>query len=88
LLKINAFTLFVNCNTFVNALQFLNVPEKFVAFTFRSNKVDGTDVNAVHAKKHDANVVACGTLSNNPLGTVVKVNIDANVFENVVAFGE
>jgi hypothetical protein len=88
LLKINAFTLFVNCNTFVRALQFLKVPEKFDAFMFWSNNVDGTDVNAEHAKKQDANVVAFGTLSNNPVGTPVNVNIDANALENVVAFGE
>ncbi len=88
MLKIVTLVLYVNCNTFVNDKQFLNVPEKFVAFTFWSNKVDGTDVKAVHAKKQDENVVAFGTLSNNPLGTLVNVNIDANVFENVVALGE
>ena len=39
-------------------------------------------------KKQDANVVTFGTLLNNPDGTVVNVNTDAKVFENVVAFVE
>ena len=53
LLKMVTFVLNVNCNTFVNALQFLNVPEKLVTLIFRSNKVEGTEVNDAHAKKHD-----------------------------------
>jgi hypothetical protein len=55
---------------------------------FWSNKVDGTLVSAVHAKKHDANDTADVTLSNKPDGTVVKVGIAANVLANIVAFGE
>ena len=86
--KVVTAVLYVNCNTFVKALQFLNVPEKLVTFVFKSNNVDGTVVNAEHAKKHDWNVVAFGTLSNNPVGTVVIVGIDANVLINIVAFGE
>ena len=82
------FVLNVNCNTFVNALQFLNVPEKVVTFTFKSNNVDGTVANAEHAKKQDANDVANGTLSNNPVGTVVIDVIDANALLKDVAFGE
>ena len=88
LVNVVTFILFVNCNTFVNTLQFLNVPEKVVTFTFKSNSVDGTDVNAEHAKKQDANDVANSTLSNNPVGTVVIVGIDENVLLNDVAFGE
>mgnify|MGYP000698483295 CR=1 FL=1 len=88
LVNVVTFILFVNCNTFVNALQFLNVDEKFIANVFVSNNVDGTDVNPVQAKKHDANVVANGTLSNNPVGTVVIVVIEEKLSVNVVAFGE
>ncbi len=88
LLKIVTFVLNVNCNTFVRERQFLNVPEKFTTLVFVSNKVDGTDVSALHPKKHDANVVADVTLSNNPVGTVVNVVIDENVSVKVVAFGE
>ena len=88
LVNVVTFVLFVNCNTFVNALQFLNVPEKLVTFTFKSNSVDGTDVNPEHAKKQDAKDVTNGTLSNNPVGTVVIVDIDENAVLNDVAFGE
>jgi hypothetical protein len=88
LLKIVTPVLNVNCNTFVRERQFLNVPEKFTTFVLVSNKVEGTDVNAIHPKKQDANVVAEVTLSNNPVGTVVNVVIDENVSVNVVAFGE
>jgi Icc-related predicted phosphoesterase len=55
---------------------------------FWSNKVDGTLVSDVHAKKHDANDTADVTLSNKPDGTVVKVDIVANALANIVAFGE
>jgi len=48
----------------------------------------GTVVKALQAEKQDAKVVANGTLSNNPDGTDVSVNIDSNVFVKVVAFGE
>jgi hypothetical protein len=88
LVNVVTFVLFVNCNTFVNALQFLNVPEKLVTFRFKSNSVDGTDVNAEHAKKQDAKDVTNGTLSNNPVGTVVIVDIDENAVLNDVTFGE
>jgi hypothetical protein len=88
LVNVVTFVLFVNCNTFVNALQFLNVPEKLVTFTFKSNSVDGTDVNPEHAKKQDAKDVTNGTLSNNPVGTVVIVDIDENALLNDVTFGE
>jgi hypothetical protein len=88
LLKIVTLVLNVNCNTFVSERQFLNVPEKFTTFIFVSNKFDGTDVRAVHPKKHDANVVADVTLSNKPVGTLVNVGIEENVSVNVVAFGE
>jgi hypothetical protein len=80
--------LFVNCNTFVNALQFLKVDEKFTTDPLVSNKVDGTVANDVQAKKQDANVVAFVTASNNPVGTVVNVVIDEKLSVNVVAFGE
>ena len=88
LVNVVTFVLFVNCNTFVNALQFLNVPEKVVTFVFKSNNVDGTEVSPEHAKKQDAKDVADTTLSNNPVGTVVIVGIDANVLLNDVALGE
>ena len=88
LVNVVTFVLFVNCKTFVNALQFLNVPEKVVTFVFKSNIVDGTDVNAEHAKKQDAKDVTNGTLSNNPVGTVVIVYIDENELLNDVALGE
>jgi hypothetical protein len=88
LVNVVTFILFVNCNTFVNALQFLNVPEKVVTFTFKSNNVDGTFANPEHAKKQDAKDVANGTLLNNPFGTVVIVDIDENELLNDVAFGE
>jgi hypothetical protein len=88
LLKIVTPVLNVNCNTFVRERQFLNVPEKFVTFVFVSNKVEGTDVSAMHPKKQDANVVADVALSNNPVGTVVNVEIEENVSVKVVAFGE
>jgi hypothetical protein len=88
LLKIETFILYVNCKTFTSDLQLRNVDEKFMTFIFWSNKSVGTDVSAVHAKKQDANVNANGTLSNNPLGTEVKVVIASNVFANVVALGE
>ena len=88
LVNVVTFILFVNCNTFVNALQFLNVPEKVVTFVFKSNNVDGTDVNPEHAKKQDAKDVTNGTLLNNPVGTVVIVDIDENELANDVAFGE
>jgi hypothetical protein len=88
LVNVVTFVLFANVNTFVNALQFLNVPEKLVTFTFKSNNVDGTFANPEHAKKQDAKDVTNGTLLNNPFGTVVIVDIDANVLLNDVAFGE
>ena len=88
LVNVVTFVLFVNCNTFANALQFLNVPEKLVTFIFKSNNVDGTVANAEHAKKQDAKDVTNGTLSNSPAGTVVIVDIDANELLNDVAFGE
>jgi hypothetical protein len=88
LVNVVTFVLFVNCNTFVNALQFLNVPEKVVTLVFKSNNVDGTDVKPEHAKKQDAKDVTNGTLSNNPVGTVVIVGIDENALLNDVAFGE
>jgi hypothetical protein len=88
LVNVVTFVLFVNCNTFVNTLQFLNVPEKVVTLVFKSNNVDGTDVKPEHAKKQDAKDVTNGTLSNNPVGTVVIVGIDENALLNDVAFGE
>ena len=88
MLKIVTWVLYVNCNTLVNALQLRNVPEKFTTFGFKSNNVDGTDVNALHAEKQDANVVANGTLLNKLLGNDVKYNIDENVSVKVVAYGE
>jgi hypothetical protein len=80
--------LFVNCNTFVNALQFLNVPEKDVTFVLVSNSVDGTVVKFVQARKQDANVVANVGASNSPDGTVVIVVMLEKLSVNVVAFGE
>jgi hypothetical protein len=78
----------VNCNTFVNAKQFLNVPAKLSTFIFWSNNVLGTDVNPEQPRKAFANVVAFGTLSNNPFGTDDIVVIDEKQSVNVVAFGE
>jgi hypothetical protein len=88
LLKVVTEVLYVNCKTSTIALEFLNVPEKLVTFTFWSNNVNGTVVRAWHEKKQDANDVAKGTLSNNPVGIDVIVVIDANALLNVVAFGE
>ena len=78
----------VNCNTFVNALQFLNVPEKLVTLIFESNKVDGTEVNAEQAKKHDAKDTTFTEVSNSPVGTVDIVLIVANALANDVTLGE
>jgi hypothetical protein len=80
--------LFEYCNTLPKALQFLKVDEKFTTFGQLLNNVKGTDVNPLHAKKQDANVVAKVTLSNNPSGTVVIVVIPEKLSVNVVALGE
>ena len=88
MVKFVANVLYVNCNTFVNALQFLKVDEKFTANVFKSNKLDGTLTNDVHALKQELNIVANVFALNKPDGTVVIVVTESKQDVKIVAFGE
>ena len=79
--------LFVNCKGADTDKQFLNVDEKLIASTFKSNKVDGTVDNDVQLLKQDVKSVAFGTSSNKPVGIDI-IGVNANVFEKIFAFGE
>jgi hypothetical protein len=72
LLKISyACTLFVNCSTFVSALQFLKVPEKFDALYILVKQCQMVLMLVRCMQKSKMQMLLpFGTLLNNPVGTL------------------